>query len=441
MSEAAHSSAADGLAGTGGWSWTLALLYCSGFILVGGGFVLYTSSVDPDVARETGAGSPQSQAILAFYYLTAFLLLSANRQAAHVLRITWPILLLPALACLSILWSPDPALTLRRAIAFSGTIFFGLSLGAAYRFRDAVALVSFALTFVMALCILLVFLDPVMAIHQTNDAIQAVHAGFWRGIFAHRNTLGFWAGASIVILAASGWTVRTGRWLRWSGMAAAAVCLLASGSSAGLTIVVLSAIYYVIVISIMRREAHQRVVAGAAWMTGGLLGYLFFNEIARTGLRLLGRDSDLTGRTELWAYIVDLVAAADRPMGLGYFVGTLLLDQRLQSATQIRNVNAHNGFLESYVYFGWPGALLALVVAVWLLVTTMRFALRMGERIGSAAALPAVMVFAALAHNLVESTLVSPNNLNNVLLATAAAMVARTYPVTRPTSHIPDELA
>jgi hypothetical protein len=33
--------------------------------------------------------------------------------------------------------------------------------------------------------------------HQSGDAIQAVHAGVWRGIFGHRNTLGLWAGLSV----------------------------------------------------------------------------------------------------------------------------------------------------------------------------------------------------------------------------------------------------
>ena len=47
------------------------------------------------------------------------------------------------------------------------------------------------------------------------------------------------------------------------------------------------------------------------------------------------------------------------------------------------------------------------------------------ERVGYLGAVPAVMVFLAVAHNFVESTLVSPNNLNNVMLATVAGMMAR----------------
>ena len=419
------------------WSRLLAAFYCSGFVMVGGGFVLYTSSVDPDLARETGAGSPLSQAILGLYYLTAALLFIVNQDARRIFGSVWPILLLPALAAISALWSPDPALTLRRAIAFSGTILFGLSIGSAYRYRDTLAILTASLALVMAISVVLAFVDPVKAIHQPDDVIQAVHAGFWRGIFAHRNTLGFWSGTSIVLIGLAGGAAFQRRWLQAAAVAAAAVCLLASGSSAGISIVVLSGIYFLIVMSVLSQPAHRRGLLIAIWVIAGLLVFLFFEEIAQAALQLLGRDSDLSGRTELWSYIVDLLRAADKPLGLGYFVGTLVLDQRLQSATQIYNVNAHNGFLEAYVYFGVLGVALALGLAAWLLTITLRFATQRVPKIGYAGAIPAVIVFLALAHNVVESTLVSPNNLNNVLLAMAAAMVARAGL----TSHIPSEPA
>jgi exopolysaccharide production protein ExoQ len=403
----------------------LAAFYCSGFVLVGGGFVLYTSSVDPEVARETGAGSPLSQAILGLYYLSAALLLAANPDRKRILLSAWPVLVLPALAFISSQWSPDPSLTIRRAVAFSGTIIFGLSFGSAYRYRDAIRLIVTSLALVMAISIVLAFADPAMAIHQVNDAIQAVHAGSWRGIFAHRNTLGFWSGASIVLIALAGGEAFGSRSLQAAAILGAVVCLFASGSSAGIAMVALSALYFLALTSTLRQTGQKRVAVAGLWILAASLVFLFFEAIARIGLQLLGRDSDLSGRTELWSYIIGLLDASEKPLGLGYFVGTLVLDQRLQSATQIHNVNAHNGFLEAYVYFGGLGVALAAALAAWFVVISIRFAAGHLQYIGSLSTLPAVMVFLALAHNLVESTLVSPNNLNNVLLATVAAMAAR----------------
>lgn len=403
----------------------ISLFYCAGFILVGGGFVLYTAGADPRVAREVAAASPLSQLLLGFFYFVGALLLLSNREARRILRLAWPILLLPGLAILSTLWSPDPQLTFRRATAFAGTIVFGLSLGAAYRYRDALSLVAVSMFIVMGLSIVLAMLDPLRAIHQPDDVIQAVHAGYWRGIFVHRNTLGFWAGASLLVLALAGGEVFRRKWVWGAAVSAAAVCLVATGSSAGLTIVALGGLFFAALVSVAMQPARLRGALAGFWMLMGLVGFLAFEEIARFALQLLGRESNLSGRTELWSYLLDLIRAADKPLGLGYFVGTLLLDQRLSSAMQMRNVNAHNGFLESYVYFGWPGVILAAGVAMWLVYGAIRFALKWTGHIGYLGVLPAVLIFMSLVHNLVESTIVSPNNLNNVLLAAVAAIIAR----------------
>jgi len=407
------------------WALPIAVFYCAGFVVVGGGFVLYTTTGDVNVVLETGAGSPMSQVILGAFYLISAMLLLANRHARQLLLFAWPILLLPGLAIASAMWSPDPMLTLRRAIAFLGTILFGLSFGSAYRFHDALKLIVISLAVVMGLSIVLAFADPVRAIHQPDDAIQAVHAGSWRGIFAHRNTLGFWAGSSIVIIGLAGFQTIRRRWLWAAALVAAAVCVVATGSSAGLTIVVMGATYFLMLNSTLKQPERLRGALLLFWVLIVLLGILCFEDIARFGLQLLGRDSNLTGRTDLWANLIDLVSSSDKPLGFGYFVGTMLLTRRLSSATQqVANVNAHNGFVEAYIYFGWLGVAVAIAVVLWLVVASIRMALVSRERVGYLGAVPA-MVFLAVAHNFVESTLVSPNNLNNVMLATVAAMMAR----------------
>ncbi len=422
MTVSAHVPAAPA-ANTG--AWLLPVYFGLGFIFVGGGFVLYTAGADPRVPREVTAGSPFSQLVLGFFYLSATLLLVASPGSRRVLRYAWPMLLLPGLAMASTLWSPDPQLTLRRAIAFAGTIMFGLSLGAAFRFRGTLAVVATAMAAVMLISVALAVVDPLRAIHQPDDAIQAVHAGHWRGMFAHRNTLGFWSGASIAVLVLAGGEAFRRRWMWAAAILAAGACLIASGSSAGLAIVVLAAVFFLVLTTTLSQPAGLRIALAVFWGFLGLAAFLSFEEIARFGLHLLGRESNLSGRTGLWSYLLDLVREADKPLGLGYFVGTLLLDQRLSAAMQMRNVNAHNGYLEAYVYFGWLGVVVAAGVAVWLLTNTIRFAARWAGRAGNLAAVPAVIVFICLVHNMVESTIVSPNNLNNVLLSVVAAMVAR----------------
>ena len=423
MTSATRAAPATGASTTG--VWLLSVFYCLGVIFVGGGFVLYTAGADPRVAREIAAASPVSQLILGCFYLGGALLLLANQDMRRVLRFAWPILLLPALAIASTLWSPDPALTLRRAIAFAGTIIFGLSLGAAYRFRGSLTIIAVAMAFVMVLSMALAVGDPLRAIHQPDDMIQAVHAGHWRGIFAHRNTLGFWAGASIAVLVLVGGEAFRRKWVLAGIVLSALACLIASGSSAGLAIVGLAAAFFLMIMMTLKQPVTLRAPLVLFWALLGVAAFVSFEEIARLGLHLLGRDSNLTGRTELWSYLLELVRQADKPLGLGYFVGTMLLDQRLSAAIQMRNVNAHNGYLEAYVYFGWLGVIVVAGVAAWLLTQAIRFAAHGAGRAGYLAAVPALIVFICLVHNMVESTIVSPNNLNNVLLSVVAAMVAQ----------------
>lgn len=406
-------------------TWLEYIFYCAGFIFVGGGFVLYTSGADVALARDTAAGSLTSQLILAQFYAVAALLLIVRPEGRKVLRSTWPVLLLPGLAVTSAIWSSDPALTLRRAVAFVGTILFGLSLGSAFGYRRTVWLILVSLGLVMALSIVLSFLDPAMAIHQRNDVIQAVHAGSWRGIFAHRNTLGVWSGASLVLLLAAGhWVFRAG-WFLAILVTMSAICLFKSGSSAGIAVVVLSMSYFAVLYSTVKQPVKLRGLAVLFWVTLACLGFLTFEEFSRYGLWLLGRESNLSGRTELWTYIFDLVQTADKPLGLGYYVGTILLDQRLSAATHIRNVNAHNGFLEAYVYFGWMGVAICFGVVTWILHQTAKRLDHTSKVLGPIAFVPAIIIFLVVVHNLVESTIVSPNNLNNVLLSIAAAMAVR----------------
>jgi O-antigen ligase len=403
----------------------LYLFYLAGFVMVGGGFVLYTSGTNLSVVQEGTAGSLISQAMLAVFYLTSALLLASSRSFAAVLKQIWPILLLPALAIASSAWSPDPALTLRRAIAFTGTVLFGLSLGSAYGMRDAVHLAVRGLVIAMLASIAVVFLDPYYGVHQSWEAIQAEHAGSWRGIFAHRNTLGLWSGVAIALLLITGRDSLFNRPLWLAGLAAAIACLGLSGSSAGIAVALLLVLFHLGFLATIRQPAHLRGAAGLLALALMVVLLLASGEIMRIGLELLGRRSDLSGRTWIWYYIVQYVQSMDQPLGLGYFVGSIAMERHISALTQTRVVNAHNGYLEAFVYFGWPGIVMCLAVLAWLARRAIGFALSIAGPDQRLATLPAAIVLLVSIHNVVESTIVAPNNLNTLLLSLAAGLVAR----------------
>ena len=286
----------------------LYLFYMAGFLFVGGCFVLQTSGADLRVVQEADASSVFSQVILGFFYFVATLLLISAGNTRHTLRRAWPVLVLPALAIVSMAWSPDPMLTLRRAIAYAGTILFGLSLATAYDLRDAVGLVVRGVTLALLLSCVLVVVQPEYGVHQASDAIQqAVHAGLWRGVFAHRNSLGFWAGTNLAMLLLFGNYGFANLALRAAAVVITVACLAGAHSGGGYMMTVLMLLFAAGLFSIKHQTPDARGLVIAFIVLLCVLGVLLQDDVVELVLTSLGKDKDLTGRTLIWYYILQII--------------------------------------------------------------------------------------------------------------------------------------
>ena len=402
----------------------LYLFYVVGFLFVGGAFVLQTSGADLRMAAEPGAGSALSQSILAFFYCTGALLLVNNDHAVRVLERAWPMLLLPVLALLSAAWSPEPMLTLRRAIAFMGTTLFGLSLGAAYTLPDGIGLITRSLTLAALLSCTIVVVSPVYGLHQPSDAIQAVHAGLWRGIFAHRNTLGLWAGLTLAIVLIFGRYGFKNVFRRAAAFILALACLLGAHSAAGYLTAAMMILISTALLVIGSQPASRRGVFIVLTVLVALIALLLAEDLSALVLHVVGKESDLTGRTLIWYYIIQMTEQTATFFGAGYFAGLLSLEARISSVTQMRFANAHNGYLEAFVYLGYLGLSICIAVVLWLLYRSVRRVLDCPPSEAVLWIFPASVIFVAATHNFVESTIVLPNNLTTLLVATVGSMLA-----------------
>jgi O-antigen ligase len=96
--------------------------------------------------------------------------------------------------------------------------------------------------------------------------------------------------------------------------------------------------------------------------TVGLSAFVLFSGSATGLLTTMGRNPDLTGRTEVWKIV--LRVTANPLFGAGYesfWLGDRLIT--LQSLVGETINQCHNGYLEVYVNLGWMGiALLAVVI-------------------------------------------------------------------------------
>lgn len=98
--------------------------------------------------------------------------------------------------------------------------------------------------------------------------------------------------------------------------------------------------------------------------TLGIAAFALFGD--RSMVSMVGRNPTLTGRTDLWHWVVTLVR--NPLLGAGYetfFVGPRLKEfWRLDNGSFSGLQEAHNGYLEVYLNLGWIGVALfaALVV-------------------------------------------------------------------------------
>jgi exopolysaccharide production protein ExoQ len=86
--------------------------------------------------------------------------------------------------------------------------------------------------------------------------------------------------------------------------------------------------------------------------------------IESSATELLGRSSDLTGRTELWGFTLNMISK--RPLlgfGLsGFWMGASEESLSVQSQLGWTPIYSHNGYLEILLSLGIVGLLLLLVV-------------------------------------------------------------------------------
>lgn len=250
----------------------------------------------------------------------------------------------------------------------------------------------------------------------------------WVGIFFNRNSLALYAALGVLVslfVALDGLALR-GRW-RVVQVAAAAVAVLAdvrllAGSDA---LTPLAALVLALLAGVAARLLHGArfsrarlrrvvdiagigaiVVGAVAWLTRG------------TWLDELGRDSDLTGRSELWSVSVDW--AWRRPVhGFGYLAPW----QDAAFSADVVAVrgellgSAHSSFVDTFLGAGLLGVA-ALVALVVLLYRRHAVAGVAGDRTVAAFGL-VVLVFVVVEH-LAETLLVG----NQLVVALFGALLA-----------------
>lgn len=270
------------------------------------------------------------------------------------------------LALLSALWAGDPAVCLRRAGAFTGSIFYAYLFVTLYSVEDRLRIFRlFAYVFVAVNLVAVAI--PGYGIHSSSDLVYADHAGRWRGVFGHKNALAQAAAIVFLILLASGSGLRGKRVVIHMLYMAGAIAIVSFSLSAQIFLALPFAIVaYLFYVSIPHSKV--RILAFVAILVAGILLFLLgpFDALLDVLAGVVGRDATFSNRTLIWQVVVER-SMQSWVLGGGYGVAWKDgLGTAVKAVVRSDPGHPHNGFLQTWIDLGVVG--LSLVMA--LIITT-----------------------------------------------------------------------
>ncbi|MBB4237898.1 O-antigen ligase family protein [Rhizobium esperanzae] len=304
---------------------------------------------DADGALSESARSILRIPCLPVYLFTIIILVRNFSQFLLAIRRNFIIPLILIMPFLSTLWSIDPTTSLRRAIG----LLFCLLLSYVLAIRFTPRQLLFLLFVTFGSCI---FLSVIMSV--VSPSLATMPDGAMRGVFIHKNVLGWYA--CLMILVATAVLMDGTLGLRRTAfvlLGAGIICLASSGSMTA--IIATSAAFCLIgFYSLLQRSSSiGRVVVVLLFVQLAIGILISLHEFLVPALEALGKDATLTGRVPLWE-LVDREISDRWMLGYGY---QAFWTTENREATQIwfklgwAAPHAHNGYRDILLSFGIMG--------------------------------------------------------------------------------------
>lgn len=320
------------------------------------------SLIDPTQANDT-----TRLVWLVIYGITLVLIFTRWKQFVYIVTREKLLLLLVGIVLVSVLWSTAPEVTLRRSVGLIGTTLFGVYLAMRFDLSELLRLLAWTLGIAALLSLVFALILP------SYGVFSDIEGEAWQGIYEHKNALGRAMTLSVVVFLLLALSSYRHRWVAW----------LCFGLSAGLVLFSASAAAIVISLSLLVLLPFYKALRWrytfavpfftlAVLMSGAVAMWVLSN--AESVLSVLGKDVTLTGRTEVWNAVLEMIWR--RPW-LGYGYGTFWQGWEGESAHVWLSTiwlgfvapHAHNGFLDLWLDIGLLGV---LVFAVGFLLAFLR---------------------------------------------------------------------
>ncbi|MGK5110439.1 O-antigen ligase family protein [Geodermatophilus sp. CPCC 205506] len=294
------------------------------------------------------------------------LVLSMPHHERGRLRLSIPLALFGCWCTASMLWTADPANTVRRLVDLVAVLVVGWVAGQALGLPAARRVIGRTVRFVLVASVLALIAFPGWSTMPGADGAPG-----WHGFFPHKNGFGFFCAIAIVTL----WSDMEKGWRRrsWIGLTVALLIGSQSASALAATIAGLVVMGWHAVraerASLRRRMVTDVVAAGVIAM--GTAVIVWRPDLA---LELLGRDSSLTGRREVWTAVARQIG--ERPLQGHGFGGVwdpaspVTLD--IWREARFNAFYAHSGYLDLPLQVGLVGLSLFVILVLSLVRQALR---------------------------------------------------------------------
>ena len=287
------------------------------------------------------------------YLAVAPILVAHRRETLIVIRRNWSLAALVLVAFASSLGTETPEFSFRRCVAVTCATLFGVALTIKLTLEEQLRFLSWLFRFISILSLACVFLLPSYGI--TDSVAQE-----WRGVFGFKNVLGDVMALAVLVEWQLPTNTRGSKILNRVALLLSACLLIRSNS-----ITPLAALVGAFVLVEIYRFATLRLrvplyLTAVATLLIVSLGFVLVAPQTDALAALVGRTPELTGRTEIWRWVIAFIQ--ERPiLGYGYAgFWTESASAALQRAIG-SHMYSHNGYLDTILTIGALGLSLAVV--------------------------------------------------------------------------------
>ena len=288
----------------------------------------------------------------------AFIFASRERRSiSRSVFFLWPLALYFLWAMASLSWTDSVNTTLNALISFGMLIATSYFITVQFKPAYLAKATIYSGVLMAIFSIIFAILLPHYGVHSADDASQSVHAGSWRGVYAHKNHLGQMSAIYAVGILMAGRTLLPA-WQKIGFFGLMMMLVLLSRSASAIAIILIAPCIVWVAIGL---NIKQRLLAFFFLMIVAVGGYITISAL----LEALGRDLTFTGRTTIWAIAIEALSL--RPLSGYGFLSTTYGDFTYDVQSVMGVTDPHSSYFDILLGLGFTGLALFVVPVFYAL--------------------------------------------------------------------------